>query len=186
MLFSCHKESALDPREIEKNFYFKKIRSFLQKAYPIDSTDNQEYYSDLFLLYYLEKTPDAFSRNDCKKTINDCFSKYNLIYFKPSEIGNLHSYCNNSISDLITKGNEYNQKTRIFDHYNLIAMYFYYNAQLMATYTHLDENYDYIPHVMQQGLESYTKFRKIRNQLSEDYINVSTYIPFFEYSSENK
>ncbi len=174
-----------DPRHIEWNAYSKAIRD-LSKNYDkrkfFFHSDEKSF--DLYLAHFLMSFNDAYSRGNCTQNIQYNYREYNLIFFKLDAQKKLENYCDYDIGRLISEGNKYLKKSKEFDYNTLNAMYFYYNAYIKATDEYLDTDYHYIPSIVEQSRESFTKFRKIRNQLSDSYINVVNDTPFGQFDAE--
>lgn len=181
-----NKES--DPRHIEWNTYSKAIRD-LSKNYDKRKFffHNDEKSFDLFLTHFLMNFNDAYSRGNCTQNIQYNYREYNLIFFKLDAQRKLESYCDYDIEQLISEGDKYLKKSKGFDYNTMSAMYFYYNAYIKTISDYHDYNYIlYEKEIIPISKKAFYKFRDIRNQLPNEYINVSNYTPFGQFGAEER
>lgn len=185
LIFNQDKE--LDPRHMRQYAYEKALKN-ASKRYDRRPTllRNNEKSFDLYLAYVLVHSDGNFYRYpaNCVDDIEVRYREFDILYFKSDAKDKLISYCDYDIEQLIAEGDKYLNKSEGFDRNMMVAMYFYYYAYIKTTKSYLDDNYDYIPSVIEQSRESFTKFRKIRNQISNDYANVINDTPFDQFDAE--
>lgn len=185
LIFNQNKEP--DPRHTEWREYREYLRH-LSKSYDrrpaLFHSDEKSF--DIYLAFILVFEDGNLYRysDNCADDIEDAYRDFDLIFFKQEAKEKLISYCDYDIEQLIAEGDKYLKKSKEFDYNTITAMYFYYYAHIKTTESYLDDNYDYIPSVIEQSRESFTKFRKIRNQLSNDYANVINDTPFGQFDAE--
>ncbi len=171
-------EGNLDPRSESFSTYNKKLRD-LSKAYDklYSRYYDPEKSFDLFLSYFLMKSDNAYTKDNCAQAIEDNFEKFDLIFFKADTKKKLKSFCDYNIKSLMALGDQYLEKSQDFDYNTLTAMHLYYNVHSKSLDEAID-NDNYSNENINIGKNSYNKFKSLRKQLSKNYIDLANYIPF--------